>query len=91
MSSYIDFLLTRFQENQTKEAIIWKDKIFKYQYIVEKFAFWRDILDENEVPEGSVVSIEADFSPNSITLFLALSPKFKSLTISLGKLYSIFD
>ena len=38
---YIDFLLDSFQNNLEKEAIIWKEKLFNYQWILDRVHFWQ--------------------------------------------------
>ena len=68
----IDFLLNVFLANKNKEAIIWQDKIFQYEWLYDRIKFWLKRLEENTVKSGEVIVLEADFSPNSIALFLAL-------------------
>jgi len=68
----IGFLLETFQKNTEKNAIVWKDKIFCYQWLIDKLNYWCTELIELEIKSGTLVSIEADFSPNSIALLLAL-------------------
>ena len=68
----INFLLDSFQQNTEKEAIVWKDQSFNYQWLIEKLADWYDHLIDLEIKQGALVVIEADFSPNAISLFLAL-------------------
>jgi acyl-coenzyme A synthetase/AMP-(fatty) acid ligase len=69
---YIDFLLNTFQANQEKDALVWQDQIFSYGWILNGIQKWRDRLEGEGVARGSVVSLEADFSPNAIALLLAL-------------------
>src|SRR3989338_4367846 len=33
---------------------------------------WRDVIQKNGIPPGAVASLEGDFSPNGVALFLAL-------------------
>ncbi len=68
----IDFLLQVFQEFKDAEAIIWNDRSFSYQWLHERVLYWREKLLENRVQPGTVVILEADFSPNAVALFLAL-------------------
>lgn len=66
-------MLDRFEEYRTDEAIVWSDQAFTYGWLLNRIREWDGVLaDENLVP-GSVVAIEADFSPTSIALFLALT------------------
>jgi long-chain acyl-CoA synthetase len=68
----IDFLLDTFHQNSEKESIVWNDQFFSYQWLIEKLNYWYDKLIELEIKSGTLVSIEADFSPNAIALLLAL-------------------
>jgi long-chain acyl-CoA synthetase len=68
----IDFLLDAFWANQEKDAIVWQDRMFSYGWLLNALQSCRALLKDNNVPTGSVVSVESDFSPNSIALLLAL-------------------
>ncbi len=69
---FIDFMLEVFRKNQEKEAIIWKDQIFHYKWLLDRIEYWKQEIQAKNIPRGSVAVIEADFSPNAIALFLAL-------------------
>jgi long-chain acyl-CoA synthetase len=68
---YIDFLLEAFAENKDKEAMIWKDQSFSYDWILASTQVKLDFLKDRLKP-NTVVSLEADFSPNSVAVLLAL-------------------
>ena len=68
----IDFLIDIFEKNQEKEAIIWKNQRYTYKWLLDRVDYWKDQIQSNEIPRGTVTIIEADFSPNAISLFLAL-------------------
>jgi len=68
----IDFLLDVFRENPDGEAIVWHDRSFSYGYLLEKVEGFQGLLSRADVPRGSVVALEADFSPAAAALFLAL-------------------
>ncbi len=68
----IDFLLNTFKENKDNEAIVWHDQIYNYNWLLERVHYWQDLINSQNVRAGEVAIIEADFSPNSIALFLAL-------------------
>ena len=68
----IQFLLNVFKDYQNDEAIIWRDQIYSYEWLHASVEKWQRELEEQNVPSGSVVILEADFSPNAIALFLAL-------------------
>ena len=69
---YVNFLIKKFEENSKKNAIVWKNKTFTYEWLLKSYYFWLDQLNKKSIPSGSVVVIEADFSPTSIALLLAL-------------------
>ncbi len=69
---FIDFMLEVFRKNQEKEAIVWKDQIFHYKWLLDRIEYWKQEIQAKNIPRGSVAVIEADFSPNAIALFLAL-------------------
>ena len=68
---YIDFFLDRFRANAKDEAMIWQDKVYSYQDLLN------DVEENIEklrkvITEPKVVSLEADFSPQATALLLAL-------------------
>jgi long-chain acyl-CoA synthetase len=67
----IDFLLERFRAAPDRDAIIWRDRATSYGWLADEVDRWRARLGE-AVPAGSVVSLEADFSPTAVALLLAL-------------------
>ncbi len=69
---YIDFLISVFQESQTNDAIIFKEKSYNYDWIINKVSYWQAYLQNQSIQPGTVVILEADFSPCAITLLLAL-------------------
>jgi len=69
---YIDFLREKFAAAKDAEALVWRDQVYPYSHILEEIDNWVEILDGEEVSAGSVVSVEADFSPRAIALLLAL-------------------
>ncbi len=69
----IKFLTDRFQENKDAEAIIWKNNIFTYDWLLNRVNFWCNKLNKENITNGKVVVVNADFSPESIAIFLALT------------------
>ncbi len=59
-------------ESSQREAIIWKDQAYTYSWLRERVLYWQEQIRNREIPHGSVVILEADFSPNAVALFLAL-------------------
>jgi len=69
---FADFLLQRFEEKSTEEAIIWRDNSYSFLWLLERVRFWKQQLDDVGVASGKVVALEADFSPDATAAFLAL-------------------
>jgi acyl-coenzyme A synthetase/AMP-(fatty) acid ligase len=69
---HINFLRQQFLENQNADALVWRDQIYSYADLLGEIDSWDGVLDEHQVSTGSVISIEADFSPRAIALMLAL-------------------
>ncbi len=69
---FIDFMLDTFKKYENNDAIIWEDKIYSYRWLSERYSYWHRIVEAKGIKFGTVVILEADFSPNSITLLLAL-------------------
>ena len=68
----IEFLFKIFEEHKEDDAIIWQDKVFRYGWLLKQVDYWRRFIQSRAIPAGAVTALEADFSPNSVALFLAL-------------------
>ena len=68
----IDFLVDKFSANRAQDAIIWHDKPYSYGWMEDAVKEWQRRLETEAVPKNSIVSLEADFSPNAVALMLAL-------------------
>jgi long-chain acyl-CoA synthetase len=68
----LDFLVEVFRENRDKDAIIWRDKGYNYQWLLDHLDEWLATIRSEGIEPGTVTILEADFSANSIALFLAL-------------------
>lgn len=72
--SSIDFLLERFANHSDKKAIIWKDEVYTYAWLLETTNRFIESLTQHEDFEAaSNVALEADFSPTSIAMMMALT------------------
>jgi len=69
---FIDFLTEVFQQNKAAEAVIWKNRAYSYSWLLDRIDHWQEVLKRESVQPGAVVILEADFSPNSVALFLSL-------------------
>ncbi|HEY0406494.1 MAG TPA: fatty acid--CoA ligase family protein [Pyrinomonadaceae bacterium] len=70
---FVDFLLEVFKERRDAEAIIWKEQVYSYDWLLNQFAYWQRRIALEHLPSGAVVILEADFSPQAVALFLALA------------------
>ncbi len=69
---FIDFLTDVFAKNKENEAIVWKDKVFTYEWLLERNKYWKEEIRSEGIERGAIAIVEADFSPNSVALLLAL-------------------
>ncbi|MFA4943154.1 MAG: fatty acid--CoA ligase family protein [Lentisphaeria bacterium] len=67
----IDFLRQRFRERGDAPAIVWRDTACSYAALAARISQWRERLAE--FAPGTVVGVEADFSPAAAALFFALA------------------
>lgn len=70
-----DFLLERFEERPDEPAVIGPRARCDFGELAERCRYWHAELERWGVAPGSVVALEADFSPNAIALFLALADR----------------
>jgi long-chain acyl-CoA synthetase len=69
----IGFLLDVFAKHPGRPAIIWRDHSYDYGWLLERVREWQQRIEAESIAPGSVVILEADFSPTSVALFLALT------------------
>jgi long-chain acyl-CoA synthetase len=69
---FIDFLMEQFKRNADKNALIWNNEAYSYGRLLDLFEIWKQKMEQENLPEGSVVALDADFSPVSIALLFAL-------------------
>ena len=68
-----DALVERFSDYADRDAIVWKDKTYAFDWLQAAAQSWQAKLNDSGIDKGSVVVLKADFSPNAVALFLALS------------------
>lgn len=68
----VAWLLERMQQWKNEPAIVWNDQAFSYADLLARVANWQNILDQSDVSAGQVVTLEGDYSPNAVSLLLAL-------------------
>jgi acyl-CoA synthetase (AMP-forming)/AMP-acid ligase II len=69
---FIEFLMETFEQNSDKEAIVWNDQVYHYGWFLARVRYWQKQLADKDIKPGIVAVLEADFSPNSMALFLVL-------------------
>ena len=69
----IDFLLERFATHAAGDAIVWNETAYSYGWLLNRIREWRTTILQSGIAPGAVVAVEADFSPASVALLLALT------------------
>ena len=69
---FIDFLITVFNENKEEEAIVWNGEVYSYEWLLKRIDYWQNKIVSEEIPKSTIAIVEADFSPNAVSLLLAL-------------------
>ena len=70
--SAVDFLVELFRKHSSREAIVWNGEPYSYEWLLDRLYYWGGVLTVEKVEPGTVAILEADFSPNSVALLLAL-------------------
>ena len=70
--AHLDFVFEIFAARGEADAIVWHDQTYPYGWLVEEVGRWTARLHSEQVPAGSVVALETDFSPYAVAAFLAL-------------------
>ncbi|MBF0378955.1 MAG: long-chain fatty acid--CoA ligase [Desulfamplus sp.] len=68
----ITFLRKAFEANIDNDALVWQNQVYKYSDLLSSLEYWSGRLKDAEVAQSQVVALDADFSPNALTLMLAL-------------------
>ncbi len=68
----VDFLLERFEPARQAEALIWRDETITYGWLLNAYHRLNEDFDQHDIKDGSVVSLETDFSPLSVVMLLVL-------------------
>jgi long-chain acyl-CoA synthetase len=69
---FIDFLIDIFRRAGPSEAIIWKDNVYSYDWLLNRIEYWNNEIKTRNISEGQTIILDADFSPNSSALLLSL-------------------
>ncbi len=68
----LDFMREAFEAAGHAEAVVWRDRSYSYEWLSGALIESESVLAAAGIERGSVVSLEADFSPKSIAMLLAL-------------------
>jgi acyl-coenzyme A synthetase/AMP-(fatty) acid ligase len=68
----ISFLLNNILKNKDSEAVITDTKVYRFSDIYDEYIKTRELLKEHKIQKGQIVSLIADFNPQSIALIMAL-------------------
>ncbi len=69
---FVDFLLKIFHDYRDHEAIVWRDRVYHYDFLLQRIREWQVRIESEKIKPGMVTILEADFSPNAVALLLAL-------------------
>ena len=69
------FLKDVFREKAPEEAIVWHGRSYDYAWLSDRITYWVDRLTSEGIRPGDVTLLQGDFSPNSVTILLALIEK----------------
>jgi long-chain acyl-CoA synthetase len=75
MTGHIEFLKKVFRENPSKTAISWKTQAVSYEELLKTVEGWEKQFPEYGIEPGHVAAVVGDFSPQAISLVLALTNK----------------
>jgi long-chain acyl-CoA synthetase len=64
--------IANLQRFALKEALVWREKTYTYADLLRLRSFAHDFLKNHNVRAGTITSLEADFSPFSVAMLLAL-------------------
>ena len=68
----LEWLFERFDEAGEAEALIWRDRVYRYGWLLDEVRTWQAVLEREQIASGTVTAIEGDYSPRVVALLLAL-------------------
>jgi long-chain acyl-CoA synthetase len=72
---FVDFLMEGFARHADSRAIVWRDGLYDYSWLRARVADCECVLVDNAIAPGVTVALDADFSPTSVAMFLALTER----------------
>ncbi len=67
----LGWLFGRFREHESDEAIVWRDRSYTYGQLLADIDDASEFVRKHQIGPGSIVLLDADFSPSAIALLLA--------------------
>ncbi len=80
----INYFLQKMQESPSHQALVASSFSATYEELINKYNYFNEWLEQNNIPQGAVVSFDGDYSPQSISLLLALT-KNKNIIVPLSR------
>lgn len=71
-SGPLDWLFERFAQHKDDQAVVWQDNSYTYGQLLQKIDEAQGLLQQHNTPPGRAVVVDADYSPGSIALLLAV-------------------
>ena len=69
----IDYFLDKMHEYPAREALVSSNFSTSYEELLKRYNYFNEWLAQSKIPPAAVVSFDGDYSPQSISLFLALA------------------
>ena len=80
----INYFLQKMHENPSHQALVASGFSATYDDLINQYNDFSEWLKQNSIPQGAVVSFDGDYSPQSISLLLALT-KNKNIIVPLSR------
>lgn len=80
----INYFLQKMQEKPSHQALLASGFSATYEDLINRYNDFNEWLEQNSIPQGAVVSFDGDYSPQSISLLLALT-KNKNIIVPLSR------
>lgn len=80
----INYFLQKMREEPSHQALLASGFSASYEELINQYENFRKWLEQNNIPQGACVSFDGDYSPQSISLFLALA-KNKNIIVPLSR------
>jgi len=68
----LDWLHRVFDDARERDFIVWRERSYSYAWLREHIDVWKSRLAAANITRGAVAAIEGDYSPEVISLLLAL-------------------